>query len=306
MDSFYKEIIVCITNNKEWIFSGIGTTLIFTIGPLLYRHFSRKTLSFDQILDSFKNTNDDLEGYVQSDFLELVNVNKVLKKHFPGYKDFIVIQYGSSVKNDILQPNDYDFIVLLLGHSTGQTLHTFQVGTKPEKFIPDLKEIDVVFRDYSSFLFALVAGMPYENSIVSNGKIVYGAKGYFLWLKRIARNILIDRDFLLRRFENDKIPTEKQVWNNVKNAFDTYEIVRAAYFFVSSLLQRNRIRQMNEVTFHNDVAGLAFVENLKHDLSTPEHRETFDFIVQALKRRSIPKNDRQFVNKIENLIEQLI
>lgn len=306
MDIFCKEIVFFITNNKEWLFSGIGTTLVVTIVTLLYRHFSRKTLSFDKILDSFKNTNDSLEGYVQSDFLELVNVNKVLKKHFPGYYDFIVIQYGSSVKNDILQPNDYDFIVLLLGHSTGQTLHTFEVGTKPEKFIPDLKEIDVVFRDYSSFLFALVAGMPYENSIVSNGKIVYGPKGYFLWLKRIARNILIDRDFLLRRFENEKIPTEKQVWNNVKNAFDTYEIVRAAYFFISSLLQRNRIKEMNEVVFHKDVASLAFVENLKSDLSTPEQKETFDLIVHALKRRSIPKNDRQFMKNIENLIEQLL
>ena len=196
-------------DNKEWVFSGIGTTLLITLLPKLFRHFTRGQLSFDTILDNLKNAKNGSGKYVKSDFLELVNVKKILKEHYPGYDDFIVIQYGSSMKNDVLNPNDYDFIVLLLGHSANHDLHTFKVGTKPEKFIPELKEIDVVFRDYLSFLFALVSGMPYENSVILNGEIVFGHKGYFLWLKRIARNILIDRDFLIRRFENEKIPTEK-------------------------------------------------------------------------------------------------
>lgn len=273
---------------------------------MLYRHFRREKLSFDNILDSFKDAHDSAGIYVQSDFLEIVNVKKILKKYYPGYSDFIVVQYGSSVRSDVLQPNDYDFIVLLLGHSTGDKLHMFKVGTKPEKFVPDLKEVDVVFRDYSSFLFALVAGMPYENSVILHGKIIYGHKGYFLWLKRIARNILIDRDFLIRRFEHDKIPAEKKIWNNVKGTYNTYEIVRAAYYLVSSLLQLNRIRKLDVVLFHKDVAELAFIENLKGDLSQAEHRETLEFIIRALKRRSIPKMDRKFVNNIESLIEALM
>jgi len=148
--------------------------------------------------------------------------------------------------------------------------------------------------------------MPYENSVILNGEIVFGHKGYFLWLRRIARNILIDRDFLIRRFENDKIPVEKTVWSNTSELADTYEVVRSAYYFITSLLQRNRIRQMDEVIFHKDIAELAFVENLKNDIHDPVHRETFEFIIQSLKRRGIPKGDRKFLNSIDNLIESLL
>lgn len=272
----------------------------------IYRQLTRKEIHFESIVSSLKNAHNSSDQYVRSDFLELVNVKKILKKHYRDYKDFLVIQYGSSVRNDVLNPNDYDFIVLLLGHNTRGDLHSFQVGTSPEKLISGMKEIDVVFRDYSSFLFALVSGMPYENSVIKNGKIVYGPKGYFLWLKRIARNILIDRDFLLRRFENEKISFEKEIWNSMKDTYDTYEIVRAAYYLISSILQRNKIQEMDEVIFHKDIAEIAFVSNLKSGITNIAHRETFELLVQSLKRRSIPKKDRQFVNEIEDVVEALI
>ncbi|MCP4142297.1 MAG: hypothetical protein GY755_18835 [Chloroflexi bacterium] len=306
MNELFENIKDFLIKNNKWIFDGIGTAIVLFILNIIHKRSTRKELSFDSILDNLKNAHNTSEQYIRSDFLELVNVKKILKRHYPDYKDFIVIQYGSSVRNNVLNPNDYDFIVLLLGHNTQGDLHSFEVGTSPEKLIPGMKEIDVVFRDYSSFLFALVSGMPYENSVIKNGKIVYGPKGYFLWLKRIARNILIDRDFLLRRFENEKISIEKQVWNSMKGAYDTYEIVRSAYYLVSSLLQRNKIRQMDEVIFHKDIAKIALVANLKDDITDTEQRETFDLLVQSLKRRTIPKNDRMFLNNIEDIINALL
>jgi hypothetical protein len=302
------EVFRFIVDNKHWIFEGIGVVLLGALAALLrfvWRTISRETLPFEAVLDSLKDARTTSDRYVRSDFLELVDVKRILETHYPGYSDFIVIQYGSSVMNEIPQPNDYDFIVLLLGHSTSQ-LHTIEVGTKPEKFIPNLEQVDIVFRDYLSFLFALVSGMPYENSVILNGQIVYGHKGYSLWLRRIARNILIDRDFLLRRFENEKIPTEKRVWNRMKQTAETYEMVRAAYYYVCSLLQKKRIERMNQVVFHEDVANLAFADNLKQDIPGDDNKQTFDFITQSLKRRFIPVSDRRFINRIEQLIAALV
>jgi len=138
MEEMIESVYKFFTDNMEWVFSGIGTSIVFALVPLAWwvvRHYNREQLSFDSILDSLKNAEHSSGIYVESDFLELVNVEKILKKHYPDYDDFIVVQYGSSVRHDVLNPNDYDFIVLLLGHSTDHNLHTFKVGTKPEKFI---------------------------------------------------------------------------------------------------------------------------------------------------------------------------
>jgi hypothetical protein len=51
---------------------------------------------------------------------------------------------------------------------------------------------------------------------------------------------------------------------------------------------------------------LAFVDNLKVDIPGEDNKQTFDFITQSLKRRLIPKSDRRFINRIEQLIEALV
>lgn len=73
-------------------------------------------------------------------------------------------------------------------------------------------KIDIVFRDYLSFLFAACSGMPYENSVICNSKLLNGHRGYYQWLINITKNELMDRDFLLRRFEN-KLISEKEVFD---------------------------------------------------------------------------------------------
>ena len=107
-------------------------------------------------------------------------------------------------------------------------------------------QVDIVFRDYLSFLFAASAGMPYENSIIINGKVVKGHEGYFQWLQNITKNLLFDRDFLVRRFE-DKISIEKQEFHKCLNEHEKYDhdkyyVIRSGYYYITSLLQLKRIR----------------------------------------------------------------
>lgn len=54
----------------------------------------------------------------------------------------------------------------------------------------NINQVDIVYRDYLSFLYAASAGMPYENSVIITGKLLKGHIGYFQWLKNITKNQL--------------------------------------------------------------------------------------------------------------------
>ena len=53
------------------------------------------------------------------------------------------------------------------------------------------------YRDYLSFLFAASAGMPYENSVITDGKLIIGQEGYYQWILNITKNIL----FAVEKFD---------------------------------------------------------------------------------------------------------
>lgn len=44
-----------------------------------------------------------------------LEIKNTMKRHFPEYTDYLLIQYGSSVESNNRLPQDYDFIVLMLG-----------------------------------------------------------------------------------------------------------------------------------------------------------------------------------------------
>ena len=95
--------------------------------------------------------------------------------------------------------------------------------------------------------------MPYENSVIANGKLIKGNLGYFQWLKNITMNLMFDRDFLIRRYK-EKIIIEKQEFQKCLNEHekykhDKYYVIRSGYYYVTSILQLSRIQKFEKVFF---------------------------------------------------------
>lgn len=222
---------------------------------------------------------------------KLLEIKETMESKFSEYKNYLLIQYGSSVNSDSALPNDYDFIVLMLGYPQNEVRYMHNKGTISD--ISDGKNknhVDIVFRDYLSFLFAASAGMPYENSVIVEGKLIKGHEGYFQWLKNITKNNLFDRDFLVRRFQ-DKISIEKQELQKCMNEYekfglDKYYVIRSGYYYITSLLQLNTIKKLNKVIFQSEVVQLSKVRNFYKDFNNEEIREKYKKLVNNLKRNT--------------------
>lgn len=304
-----NHIWLWITKNKDWLFSGFALVLIGWIVKAVLAVLKRlrnKITDIQSLVQTTKLSRD--KQYFRSGIVDRIGIDKIVRKYYREYREFLVIQYGSSVRDDCSEPNDYDFIVLLLGYPKGEDPDIYNIGHAPELGFVDAnqQEVDVVFRDYNSFLFALVSGMPYENSVVSNGKIIHGPQGYFLWLKRIARNILIDREFLLRRYREDKLPVERDKWRvSIREHSDMYTFVRATYFYVCSLIQRNLISEMDDVILHKNVAKVAVADYLHRQLKDSNDYETFGRVISYLKRKESPAKKQELIRSVEALVKNL-
>lgn len=227
--------------------------------------------------------------------------------------DYLLIQYGSSVDANNQLPQDYDFIVLMLGFPKEGRRYLHNKGTNGLDDVSskgNMFDVDIVYRDYLSFLYAATAGMPYENSVIVNGKLLKGHQGYFLWLKNITQNHLYDRDFLIRRFE-DKITTEKQEFNkclfeNEKFENEKYYVIRAGYYYITSLLQRKHIKKFEKVIFQDDLIKLSKVRMFYKDFKNETIKNKYSMLVECLKRNSsvndISIDDIQSIlHEIENM-----
>lgn len=132
--------------------------------------------------------------------------------------------------------------------------------------------------------------MPYENSVIVNGKLLKGHRGYFQWLKNITQNHLYDRDFLVRRFE-DKITTEKQefqkcLFENDKFENEKYYVIRAGYYYITSLLQLEHIKKFDKVFFQDNVVELSKVRMFYKDFKDETIENKYIMLVECLKRNS--------------------
>lgn len=203
----------------SFLFGGCGLTVLAKVFVTI--KIGKKKIS--ELVISVK----DKGLYKECDIVKKLKVEETIKEDFPEYSDYLFVQYGSSV--DVShgeEPNDYDFIVLLLGHPKDNVKHIHNSGSYPyeDNSKKEATNVDIVYRDYLSFLFAACAGMPYENSIIVNSKLLNGHKGYYVWLENISKNILIDRDFLLRRFD-EKILSERETYYNEKNIIQIINMI---------------------------------------------------------------------------------
>lgn len=117
MDEFLsfsiQDLFNIIKENKEWLFSGIGILVLVNVGKFLFNFFSVYRAKRKPIKETLLNTKiKNLRN--QNDMAKLLQIDEIMQNTFPEYKDYLLIQYGSSVRTDVVKPNDYDFIVLLL------------------------------------------------------------------------------------------------------------------------------------------------------------------------------------------------
>lgn len=220
---------------------------------------------------------------------ETLGIDNTMKSNFPDYKGYLLIQYGSSVLPDNSLPSDYDFIVLMLGYPEGDIRYMHNKGTTNTISEEENKNhVDIVYRDYLSFLYAASAGMPYENSIITEGRLISGHEGYFQWMKNMTKNNLFDRDFIVRRYK-DKVAIEKQEFQKCLNehekyGHDKYYVIRSGYYYITSLMQLKRITKFEKVVFQGELVELSKVRNLYGDFEDDVVRGKYIQLVENLKR----------------------
>lgn len=292
----YIEVIkqFIIDNNKEIINTIIITALLSAIGYVykLVKRKAREKLEKETDLIRVLSKTDFNSKDWKEEVVRVLGIKEHMKVHFPEYNEnFLLIQYGSSTIPDSSLPNDYDFIVLMLGYPENEARYIHNKGTLNDISDESNKDqLDIVYRDYLSFLFAASAGMPYENSVITDGKLISGHEGYFQWLKNITKNILIDRDFLISRFK-DKIAIEKQEFQKCLNEHekfehDKYYVIRSGYYYITSLLQLNRIKNSDKIIFQDEMVCLSKVRNLYNDFNDDAIKIKYENLVEKLKRNS--------------------
>ncbi|NNJ33286.1 hypothetical protein [Lacrimispora defluvii] len=254
-----KAILEWTKTNSDGIMASIVAAFILAIIVRFIQYIKNKPKEINELL-KHENFND-INWIEELD--KSLEIKDTMRRNFPEYSDYLLIQYGSSVEANNKLPQDYDFIVLMLGIPKEERRYLHNKGTTGSDEVSSkdsIYQVDIVYRDYLSFLYAASSGMPYENSVIATGKLLKGHKGYFQWLKNITQNHLYDRDFLIRRFE-DKISAEKQefqkcLFENLKFKHEKYYVIRAGYYYITSLLQLNHIKKFDKVVFQNDVVGL--------------------------------------------------
>lgn len=287
---FWDELFKLINQTRNEIFVAVIVAIIVGIITYFGKWLIKKSTDFFANLQNNKTFNSRDLG---KNVVKNLKIEESIAEHFPEYKDYILIQYGSSVSNKIQIPSDYDYIVLLLGFPKDEKRAMHNKGTSPEANEKNYLQVDIVFRDYLSFLFAAAAGMPYENSVIVDGQVIKGEEGYFHWLKNITKNQLFDRDFLIRRFD-DKIAIEKNEYKKClaeHTDFDhsDYYVIRAGYYYITSILQRERIKRFNRVVLQNQVVELSKVRNLYEDIADGQIRKKYEKLVESLKRNILDK-----------------
>jgi hypothetical protein len=106
-----KAVGVWLTTNRDSIISGIVATVILGIVVRIISYIIKKPKELSELLKT-NNYNDIDWG---EDLAKSLEIKETMKRNFPEYKDYMLIQYGSSVDANSKLPQDYDFIVLMLG-----------------------------------------------------------------------------------------------------------------------------------------------------------------------------------------------
>lgn len=232
------------------------------------------------------------------------NPYKIIKKYFRSYSSYVILKYGSSVRNNTDETNDIDYIVLLIGTPTTKEQQILHTGNVPVYSKTKTLNIDIVFRDYYSFLCGVVAGMPYENSVLQWSNIIYGHKGYYRWLKAIAKNILIDRDYVIKLL-NQRIEEGDLKLTKLNPEIEFYDLVRFGYYHLCNYMQVIKLKEMDKKLRTIDVSRLGLISEFSNVFTNPEHQQLFLQLVAYLKRKHLPVQEDELRKNIIVLRDDL-
>lgn len=167
MKEILEALILLITALKNWaisnsnaIFVSLFAAFIGWIIVKIYKYIKSKPKELVELLLSPSNFNERDYG---KELSKALKIDDIMQGNFPEYTDYILIQYGSSVEVDGTLPKDYDFIVLMMGFPKEGRRYLHNKGTNPGDgtYRKSDIDVDIVFRDYLSFLYAASSGMPY-------------------------------------------------------------------------------------------------------------------------------------------------
>ena len=69
-----------------------------------------------------------------------------------------------------------------------------------------------------------------------------------------------------------------------KYEHDKYYVIRSGYYYITSLLQLKRLKELDKVIVQNQVTELAKVRNFYDDIKSIEIRKKYKQLVENLKR----------------------
>lgn len=112
---------------------------------------------------------------------------------------------------------------------------------------------------------------------------------------------------MIRRFE-DKITTEKQefqkcLFENRKFKHEKYYVIRAGYYYITSLLQLKHIKKFEKVFFQDNVVELSKVRMFYEDFKEEKTKNKYIMLVECLKRNK-PINDIS-ITEIEDILHEI-
>ena len=232
MSKIITILIELMSATLEWLHTnldGIIVSIVAAVILSLIHYIKNKPKEINELLKC-KNFND--INWID-DLDKSLEIKNTMKRHFPEYTDYLLIQYGSSVESNNRLPQDYDFIVLMLGIPKNGKRYLHNKGTTSSDDVSskeNINQVDIVYRDYLSFLYAASAGMPYENSVIITGKLLKGHIGYFQWLKNITKNQLYNLYVsALEKHTQEKI--SQKINNNVIKVFAQFTYFTEYFYY---------------------------------------------------------------------------
>lgn len=269
-------------NETFWVALGSLATVLSAMAGFLALRANQRPRDYRQLekVVQKKGSQTDIDQVV------LAIVRRVVRRYFKHYSDFILLRYGSSVDVRARQPRDYDYLVLLLGYAEEDNRKEFLHG---DAFVFDKYgiAIDVLYKDYASFLFATIAGMPYEHSALARSYMISGNEGYIKWLDRLRTNIQIDSQYVLEVLM-DRIKTlNKEIEDDLVGSCD-YATIMKLYSLASALAQVEAISAFpNPCTTHHMVA-IADSDQVLAMLQEGDFKDAYRTLLRYFKREVLP------------------
>ena len=115
-------------------------------------------------------------------------------------------------------------------------------------------------------------------------------------------------DEIALKKERIKLQTEKQEFNkclleNKKFEHEKYYVIRAGYYYITSLLQLKHIKKFEKVIFQDDLIKLSKVRMFYKDFKNETIKNKYSMLVECLKRNS-SVNDIS-IDDIQSILDEI-